>query len=195
VASSSDSPPEQATFSPEAVIGFPPASGIPASRQPFPRGSGRSTRTPGFELAAAGDVQAGDRIFIQWGSQWLPGRVLETNATQIKVHYDQYDSSWDEWAEPSRVRAARSATPGRFSKVPPATAAATERENSPASQNPTGNSKLRTWSDATGKFKIEAEMVRLDKGQVQLKRADGTTLAVPLDKLSQADQEFAIQQP
>jgi hypothetical protein len=193
LASNSGFPADPAAFSPEAVIGFPPTNGPGSSRPPFPSGSGRSTRTPGFELTASSDVQAGDRIFIQWGSQWFPGKVVETSATQIKVHYDQYDATWDEWAAPNRVRAARSATPGRFSRTPPATTAATPAPA--ASSQPAAASKLRTWSDASGKFKIEAEMIRLEKGEVQLKKADGTTVAVPLDKLSQADQEFAIQQP
>jgi len=49
----------------------------------------------------------------------------------------------------------------------------------------------RTWSDATGKFKIEAELVRVADGKVELKKADGTVVSVPLDKLSAADQAVA----
>lgn len=49
----------------------------------------------------------------------------------------------------------------------------------------------RTWTDATGKFKIEAELVRVADGKVELKKTDGTTISVPLDKLSAADQAIA----
>jgi len=49
----------------------------------------------------------------------------------------------------------------------------------------------RTWTDATGKFKIEAELVRVADGKVELKKADGTVVSVPLDKLSAADQAAA----
>ena len=48
----------------------------------------------------------------------------------------------------------------------------------------------RTWSDATGKFKIEAEAVGVAGGNVQLKKSDGSIVAVPLDKLSQADRDL-----
>lgn len=48
----------------------------------------------------------------------------------------------------------------------------------------------REWTDSTGKFKIEAEFVELKDGKVALKKADGTTLSIPLEKLSKADQDF-----
>jgi len=49
----------------------------------------------------------------------------------------------------------------------------------------------RTWTDTTGKFKIEAELVRVADGKVELKKPDGTVVNVPLDKLSAADQAAA----
>ncbi|MAT72171.1 MAG: hypothetical protein CMJ58_21905 [Planctomycetaceae bacterium] len=48
--------------------------------------------------------------------------------------------------------------------------------------------EMRTWTDKTGKFKIEAEFLEVLDGNVQLKRADGQTISVPLTKLSKADQ-------
>ena len=52
---------------------------------------------------------------------------------------------------------------------------------------------LRTWSDATGKFKIEAELVSVEDGKVNLKRKDGQLFSILLTKLSQADQDFVSQ--
>lgn len=50
----------------------------------------------------------------------------------------------------------------------------------------------RTWTDRSGKFKIEAEFVRLDKEQVVIKRTkDGREVSVPLAKLSDVDQKAA----
>jgi hypothetical protein len=49
---------------------------------------------------------------------------------------------------------------------------------------------LRTWTDATGKFRIEAEYAGADLGIVRLKKKNGTLIQLPLDKLSQADQKF-----
>lgn len=51
-------------------------------------------------------------------------------------------------------------------------------------------SAIRTWSDVTGKFKIEAELVSVEEGKVNLKRKNGELVAVPLEKLSKEDQEF-----
>ena len=48
----------------------------------------------------------------------------------------------------------------------------------------------RTWSDTTGKFRIEAELVSVEDGKVNLKKKDGEVVSVPLAKLSKADQEF-----
>jgi antitoxin component of MazEF toxin-antitoxin module len=48
----------------------------------------------------------------------------------------------------------------------------------------------RTWIDATGKFKIEADFVELtEDDQVRLKASNGKTIAIPLSKLSVADRE------
>jgi len=62
----------------------------------------------------------------------------------------------------------------------------------PAADVPAGAAKVsRTWTDATGKFSVEAELVRVADGKVELKKADGTIIAVPLDRLSPADQAAA----
>jgi len=48
----------------------------------------------------------------------------------------------------------------------------------------------RTWTDATGKYKIEAELVEVKGKDVVLKKSNGSTVTVPISKLSKADQEF-----
>jgi hypothetical protein len=57
-----------------------------------------------------------------------------------------------------------------------------------ASPLPTGR---RTWTDITGKFKVEAEFVNLQEGAVTLCRTDGQEVRLPLEKLSEADQNIA----
>jgi hypothetical protein len=49
----------------------------------------------------------------------------------------------------------------------------------------------RKWTDTTGKFSIEAEFVGLADGIITLKREDGQTIHLPLEKLSATDQEVA----
>lgn len=51
--------------------------------------------------------------------------------------------------------------------------------------------ELRTWTDASGKFKIKAKFVSLTNGVVTLENEDGTELEIELKKLSAADQKAA----
>jgi hypothetical protein len=51
-------------------------------------------------------------------------------------------------------------------------------------------SPLRTWSDNTGGFKVEAEFVSFGSGKVRLRKADGSEIQVPLERLSEADVEY-----
>jgi len=52
----------------------------------------------------------------------------------------------------------------------------------------------RTWNDATGAFSMEAQFAGVKDGKVMLKKADGTTVGVPLDRLSKEDQDFVAEQ-
>ncbi len=49
---------------------------------------------------------------------------------------------------------------------------------------------MRTWSDSSGQFQIEATLDSQTAFDVVLRKKDGTTIKVPLDKLSVADQEY-----
>ena len=51
-------------------------------------------------------------------------------------------------------------------------------------------SELRTWTDSSGQFTITAEVVAVDGDQVQLRTEDGKEIAVPVTRLSSADQAF-----
>jgi N-acyl-D-amino-acid deacylase len=48
----------------------------------------------------------------------------------------------------------------------------------------------KKWTDATGQHTVEAEFVELQDGKVRLRKADGTLMALPLERLSQADQRW-----
>ena len=52
----------------------------------------------------------------------------------------------------------------------------------------------RIWTDSTGKYRIEAEFVQLEGETVHLRRPDGQSIAIPLERLSPADQAYARQQ-
>ncbi len=56
--------------------------------------------------------------------------------------------------------------------------------------------KFRTWTDITGKHKVQAELVAVaqEDGTVQLRKPNGNVVTVPLEKLSQEDQAFLKRQ-
>lgn len=51
-------------------------------------------------------------------------------------------------------------------------------------------SPLREWTDASGRFAVEAEFQGMAFGKVKLKKADGVIVEVPYDSLSITDQEW-----
>ena len=54
----------------------------------------------------------------------------------------------------------------------------------------TADAPTRKWTDSTGQFTVEADMVDVRDGTVHLRIADGRIITVPLRELSPADQEF-----
>ena len=54
--------------------------------------------------------------------------------------------------------------------------------------------EVRKWTDTTGGYSVQAELVGVKEGKVQLRKADGRVISVALEKLSVADQEYVRQQ-
>ena len=61
----------------------------------------------------------------------------------------------------------------------------------PQGESPDG---WRTFRDATGKFEVEARLRTVRDGKAVLEKRDGTTIDVPLDKLSQPDRKYVEDQ-
>ena len=60
-----------------------------------------------------------------------------------------------------------------------------------ASASPAAESKYRIWSDVTGTYQVEAELVEATDAEVRLRmKKDGKIVPVPRDKLSEKDREF-----
>ena len=55
------------------------------------------------------------------------------------------------------------------------------------------SASARTWTDSTGAFQVEAELVGVENGVVTLRKEDGKVIAVPLDRLSATDRKFLAQ--
>ncbi len=60
--------------------------------------------------------------------------------------------------------------------------------------SPTGSlakyAESRTWSNSTGQFRIDGKMQFAEGNQVKIVKSDGRVISVPVDKLSQKDQDF-----
>ncbi|MEX2168994.1 MAG: SHD1 domain-containing protein [Pirellulales bacterium] len=48
----------------------------------------------------------------------------------------------------------------------------------------------RKWSDTTGKFSVEAELVEVKADKVLLRKAGGSEITVPVARLSQVDRRY-----
>ena len=55
--------------------------------------------------------------------------------------------------------------------------------------------RARKWTDATGNFTVEAELVQSKDGTVRLKKGNGQIINLPVEKLSEADREYLRSEP
>jgi hypothetical protein len=55
-------------------------------------------------------------------------------------------------------------------------------------------SQTRTWTDSTGKFTINAVLIRIEDEKVCLRKRDGTVVFVPILRLSGADRQYLRKQ-
>jgi len=54
---------------------------------------------------------------------------------------------------------------------------------------PAQPSWARKWTDNTGKFSVEAELVEVKNDQVVLKKTDGKVITLPVARLSETDRQ------
>ena len=49
--------------------------------------------------------KVGDAVQVLWAGAWYPARILQAKGGTYLISYDGYNSNWDEWVAPARVRA------------------------------------------------------------------------------------------
>lgn len=54
----------------------------------------------------------------------------------------------------------------------------------------TADAPIRTWTDTTGRFTVEASLVGVENDRVMLEKVDGSRVAIPVDKLSETDRQW-----
>ena len=129
--------------------------------------------------------KVGDKIEVLWAGKVYPGKVTAVNRNGfVTVNYQWNGRPYTESYSVNSDRLRKAGTTvnqaGGTPAAPGGVAAMGTVKETPA----------RTWSDATGKFKIEASFAGKDDAGVKLKKADGQVLTVPLEKLSKEDQAF-----
>jgi hypothetical protein len=161
----------------------PAASGLPRRSSPPPGGG----EAPGEALADDATLAAGEKVHAFWLGKWIEAVVVESRGGNIMVRVPPPIPGVPAPEVPLprhwvRAMAASASKPAESSSPPPPSAPAASAAVS------------RTWTDSSGKFRIEARFISLAGGQVTLEKPDGVQLRMPLDKLSAADQKFVTEQ-
>lgn len=87
------------------------------------------------------------------------------------------------------ANAAAPAAPKQPAPTQPPTSA------TPPSLEGTSDLNFRTWTDRTGQFRVRARFVNFAGDIVRLRREDGQIVGVAIERLSEADQKFVLDQP
>ena len=127
----------------------------------------------------------GETVEVKFGRGWQNARVVEVRPNGwLKLEMSRDGVKFNPTLPPNRVRKAGGAAGTTPAGKPP--------EN-PFEKKKTAVDPLkgvRTWTDASGTFTVEAELVERKDGKVTLKKSDGETIDVPIDKLSEADRKL-----
>lgn len=116
--------------------------------------------------------EIGDKVQVEWAGKKVDAEVIGFSGTGwIQVKFKMNNIDLTPTLPPDKIQPLA--------------------KGSAAKAKPAANAKPRTWTDKTGKFKIEAKFVELKDDQVTLERADGRTVSMALDKLSDEDQKAA----
>ena len=111
------------------------------------------------------------------------------------MNFDLWPAAMQPAAEPAPEAAAvETVTPPEVAPESPSEPAVVAQPETP--QEPAVEPKTpvvpetRTWTDKSGKFSTEARCGGMAGDAVTLHRADGTTIKLKLDQLSEADREW-----
>jgi hypothetical protein len=46
----------------------------------------------------------GDQVKVEWKGSWWDANIIEINGENHLIHYNGFDSSWDEWVGTDRIQ-------------------------------------------------------------------------------------------
>lgn len=67
-------------------------------------GPNRIKITGAAASGASSGFGVGDSLQVSWKGTWHKAHVIGVRGSQLKIRYDGYGSSWDEWVGPNRYR-------------------------------------------------------------------------------------------
>jgi hypothetical protein len=136
---------------------------------------------PAAAQVDANKLKPGDKLEMERGGEWTVVEFVEKISDHsVRVKHPDFPVPIG-----TSVKRLRRAKPGRMAEEAP-------KDNPFATPDEkiAQTAKKRTWTDPSGKFRVEATLVRIDGDKVVLKRDDGKEIAVPLERLSDADRTY-----
>src|SRR4051794_15690381 len=136
----------------------------------------RTKGQPGAPASEPGNFRVGEEVEVWYLGKYYPGKI-----TKI----DDFSGWLDlEFTVDGETRTSKHAPRGDWVRKI-AGGGGAGKAAAAAKEYP-----VRTWTDSTGKFKIEASYAGQDDTGVKLKKPDGKTIQLALDKLSPQDQQY-----
>lgn len=131
-----------------------------------------------YQLASGPD---GMTIDENGAVEWTPRTPTDPPAVSIvKISDASGDSIYHSFAVQVRSRSSSSGLDVASSENPDSTGEADTTD-------------LRTWSDKSGRFKMEARFVRREGGEIFLRRENGSEVKISLSQLSDDDQSYVTE--
>lgn len=116
------------------------------------------------------------RVFYNWGGGWKPAIVFGDRGKLVIVMEDD-----NHWVFANRIARSQLIISNRELR---------RVQQPPGSLRADLQKKLRTWTDSTGEFKVEARFVSKNGDKVTIKTDSGREITLPLKRLSDEDQEL-----
>ncbi len=142
---------------------------------------------------AASPFKVGQQVEVERFGQWEKGqveRILPTGSVQVRLA----DSGHPRIVRPDRVRPLSGAggstdapsQGGGFGGGGFGGGGGLNMDD----PEPAQADSMRTWTDSSGKFQVQARFVRREGDQVTIEQEGGKQTTLPLDRLSAADQAY-----
>lgn len=155
VISQASSPAAAPVAPPAGIASQPPAVPKGPTLPPNPLGL-PGPGIPSPPLKTPPPPKAAVSVEVEWNGHWYAAEVIQTKDGKYFIHYTGYESNWDEWVGPERIRGLDGkgvavAPKGPLSAKTPAAAEKAAAVQSIAASLATSSGKQVTWKGRVGK--------------------------------------------